>query len=121
MSTEVIHGKASTYNRHRCRCPDCRQAATDYRRAQRHKHHYARERDRLKSQAYAAALRALKDRHADEFARLYAAERTAVGLPCEDPDAALLAQLIGESTPPFDVMRNELRACGYDLPPVGNL
>ena len=112
----LAHGKASTYGRHGCRCDPCRQAATDYRRAQRQKHRGQRDRDRLQSEAWAEATKLLRAEHADEFARLYHAERQARGLPTEDPDAALVDLLVTESTPPFEMMLNELRACGLDLP-----
>ena len=118
---DPVHGKASTYGRHGCRCDPCRQAATDYRRAQRQKHRGQRERDRLQSEAWAEATKLLRAEHADEFARIYQAERLARGLSTENPDAAVLDRLLAESTPAFDVMRNELRACGLDLPPVDSL
>ena len=38
----VIHGKATTYTNHRCRCEACRRAASAY-----HKSHRERRADRL--------------------------------------------------------------------------
>lgn len=106
------HGKPSTYNRHGCRCDLCRKAATDYRRRMRQASTEARERDRLKSAALAETLRKLRANHPDEFARLYYAERLAVGLPVPNPDEALIARLEAEASPPLGQMLAEL---GIDL------
>lgn len=113
-SSDVVHGKPSTYNRHRCRCEACRQAATDYRRRMRRASATARERDRLKSAALAETFRKLRANHPDEFARIYYAERLAVGLPVPDPDAALIARLEIEATPPLGQLTSELADLGID-------
>lgn len=112
----VRHGRATSYSAHGCRCDDCRTAASAYHKEMRHRSAALRERDRLQTQAHAVAQRKLREIHRDEFDRLYAAERKARGLPCDDPDA-ILTRLLAESTPSLSKMRRELRACGYDLPP----
>lgn len=114
MSRVLEHGKASTYNRHRCRCDECRTAATAYRRAQREKHPHQKRRQELKTDARHEAERALVLNHPTEFARLLHAARLARGLPTTDPDAALTDRLLFESTPPLGQMEGEVALMRVD-------
>lgn len=106
------HGKPSTYNRRGCRCDLCRRAATDYRRRMRQASAGARERDRLKSAALAETFRKLRANHPGEFDRIYYSERLAVGLPVPNPDAALIARLEIEASPPLGQLTAEIEALG---------
>lgn len=67
------------YTNHGCRCTGCREGQRVY-HAKHRDNPDVRARDRLHNQAYETAESRLRERHRDEFERLYLQEKAKRGL-----------------------------------------
>jgi hypothetical protein len=78
--TEIPHGTTAGYRYHRCRCDECRRAQRDAMRDARRDNPRVRAYDRLQRKAWSLALTQLRERHSEEFERLYARAKKEMGL-----------------------------------------
>jgi hypothetical protein len=78
--TEIPHGTITGYGHHACRCDECRGAQREAMRRQRRNNPRQRAYDAAQRKAWALAERRLRERHSEEFERLYAGAKKEMGL-----------------------------------------